>query len=79
MSMSRSDDSDDTVRRRSGWLIPLAVIAVIVVLSALFLLYYLAPTAPPLFTEQQSPTSSTDIAMLEVGPAKFWILSLIHI
>jgi len=73
MSMSRSDDSDDTVRRRSGWLIPLAVFLVIVVLSALFLLYYLAPTAPPLFTEQEAPTSSTDIAMLEVGPAKFWI------
>lgn len=73
MSMSRSNEADDTVRRRSGWLIPLAVFLVIVVLSGLFLLYYLAPTAPPLFTEQEAPTSSTDIAMLEVGPAKFWI------
>jgi hypothetical protein len=73
MSMSRSDDSDDVVRRRSGWLIPLAVLGVIVVLSALFLLYYLAPTAPPLFTEQVSPPSSTDIAELEVGTMKFWI------
>ena len=39
---------------------------VLLALSALFLLYYLAPTAPPLFTEQQSPTSSTDVSELEV-------------
>lgn len=73
--MSRSDDADDTVRRRSGWLIPLGVLAVITVLSGLFLLYYLAPTAPPLFSEQVSPTSSTDLAALEVGGRKFWIPS----
>lgn len=71
--MSRSDDADDTVRRRSGWLIPLGVVLVITVLSALFLLYYLAPTAPPLFSEQVAPTSSTEVAALEVGGRKFWI------
>jgi hypothetical protein len=73
MTMSRSDDADDTVRRHSGWLIPLGVVLVITLLSGLFLLYYLAPTAPPLFSEQVSPTSSTELAALEVGGRKFWI------
>jgi len=72
MSMSRSED-DDVVRRHSGWLIPLAVLIVITALSALFLLYYLAPTAPPLFSEQVSPTSSTDTVALDVGGVKLWI------
>ncbi|MBV8978669.1 MAG: hypothetical protein JO261_06655 [Alphaproteobacteria bacterium] len=72
MSMSRSDD-DELVRRRSGWLIPLAVLLAITALSALFLLYYLAPTAPPLFSEQVSPNSSTDVVALEVGGVKLWI------
>lgn len=71
--MSRGGDVDDTVRKRSGWLIPLGVLAVTMALSALFLLYYLAPTAPPLFAEPVSPTSSTEIAALEVGGLKFWI------
>jgi hypothetical protein len=73
MSMSRSDDSDDTVRKRSGWLIPLGVLAVTVALSALFLLYYLAPTAPPLFTEQVSPPSDSDVTEIQVGGRTFWI------
>lgn len=73
MSMSRSDDADDTVRKRSGWLIPLGVLAVTVALSALFLLYYLAPTAPPLFTEQVSPSSEGEAAELQVGGRTFWI------
>lgn len=71
--MSRSDDADDTVRRHSGWLIPLGVVLVITALSALFLLYYLAPTAPPLFSEQVTPTSDTEAVALEVGGRKFWI------
>lgn len=73
MSMSRSDDADDTVRKRSGWLIPLGVLMVTLVLSGLFLLYYLAPTAPPLFTEQVSPTSSSDTVALDVGGMKLWV------
>jgi len=73
MSMSRSDDADDTVRKRSGWLIPLGVLLVTVALSALFLLYYLAPAAPPLFTEQVSPTSDGEAAELKVGGRTFWI------
>jgi len=71
--MSRSDSADDTVRKRSGWLIPLAVLAVTVILSAFFLLYYLFPTPPPLFAEQQSPTSDTTPVELEIGGLKLWI------
>lgn len=73
MSMSRSDSADDTVRKRSGWLIPLAVIAVTIILSAFFLLYYLFPTPPPLFAEQQSPTSDTSIVEVDVNGLKLWI------
>jgi hypothetical protein len=71
--MSRSDDTDQTVRKRSGWLIPLGVMLIILVLSGLFLLFYLFPAPPPLFAEQQNPTSSTSIVELEVGSVKLWI------
>lgn len=71
--MSRSNGADDTVRKRSGWLIPLAVLLVTVVLSAFFLLYYLFPAPPPLFAEQQSPTSDTTPVEVEVGALKLWI------
>jgi hypothetical protein len=71
--MSRSNDTVDTVRKRSGWLIPLVVFLVLLALSAAFLLYYLAPAPPPLFAEPQSPTSSTDLAELDVSGVKFWI------
>ena len=54
--MSRITDDDETIRKRSGWLIPLAVFLVTFALSALFLLIYLAPSAPSLFQEQVSPT-----------------------
>lgn len=71
--MSRSNDSDDTIRRHSGWLIPLGVFLVTLALSAMFLLYYLAPTAPPLFAEQSSPVSDTDTVALEVNGLRLWI------
>jgi len=72
MSVS-SDDADDTVRKRSGWLIPLAVLVVLSILSGLFLLFYLFPSPPPLFAEQQSPTSSTKVVALKVHGLKLWI------
>ena len=75
MSMSRSDSGDDTVRKRSGWLIPLAVVLVVGVLSVFFLLYYLFPTPPPLFAEQVSPTSDTTPVEVEISGTKLWIPS----
>ena len=65
--MNRTTDDDETIRKRSGWLIPLGVFLVTFVLSALFLLIYLAPNAPNLFVEQLSPTSRSDIITLKVG------------
>ena len=62
-----SRDADDTVKQRSGWLIPLAVFAVTAVLSALFLLFYLAPTPTSFIEEHQAPTSRTDPVMISIG------------
>lgn len=71
--MSRSADDDETVRKRSGWLIPLGVFVVTFVLSAMFLLLYLAPSAPSLFDEQVAPTSRTDIITLRVNGRSFHV------
>ena len=64
---SQSRDREDTVKQRSGWLIPLAVFIVTAILSALFLLYYLAPTPSSFIEEHQSPTSRTDTVRVSVG------------
>ncbi len=66
-------DTDNTIRKRSGWLIPLGVFLVTFVLSALVLLFYLAPTAPNFLEEQVSPTSRGDIVPLKVDGLKLWI------
>lgn len=71
--MSRSADDDETVRKRSGWWIPLGVFAVTFILSAMFLLLYLAPTAPSLFEEQVTPTSRSDIIALKVNGHAFHV------
>ena len=71
--MSRTTDDDETIRKRSGWLIPLGVFLVTFALSALFLLIYLAPSAPSLFQEQVSPTSRADIIALKVNGHAFYI------
>jgi hypothetical protein len=62
-----SRDADDTVKQRSGWLIPLAVFVVTAVLSGLFLLFYLAPTPTSFIEEHQSPTSRADPVRVSVG------------
>jgi len=69
MSLSRNDD--ETIRKRSGWLIPLGVFAVTFLLSAMFLLLYLAPSAPSLFEEQLAPTSRGDIIRVSVHGRRF--------
>jgi len=71
--MSRTTDDDETIRKRSGWLIPLGVFLVTFALSAMFLLIYLAPSAPSLFEEQVSPTSRSDIIALKVNGHSFYI------
>ncbi len=71
--MRRTADDDETIRRRSGWVIPLSVFLVTFCLSAVFLLLYLAPLAPSLFEKQISPTSRGDIIALSVGGKPFHI------
>jgi len=73
MAMSRTTDDDETIRKRSGWWIPLVVFLVTFALSAIILLIYLAPSAPSLFEEQVSPTSRGDIVTLQVHGRKFHI------
>ena len=70
--MGRLND-DETVRRRSGWLIPLSLFAVTFVLSAVMLLYYLAPRGDSLFNEQSAPTSRSDVIALSVNGRRFRI------
>jgi hypothetical protein len=65
--MSRSDDLDDTIRQRSGWLIPIGVFAVTAVLSAMVLLFYLAPAPASFIEEHPAPTSRADPIALSVG------------
>ena len=66
-------DTDGTIRKRSGWLIPLGVFLVTAVLSALVLLFYLAPTAPNFLEEQASPTSRSDLVPVKVHDLHLWI------
>jgi hypothetical protein len=72
MTMTYSD-TDGTIRKRSGWLIPLGVFLVTVVLSALVLLYYVGPTPQSFVNEQPSPTGSTTPVALRVHGLKLWI------
>jgi hypothetical protein len=71
--MNRSIDDDETIHKRSAWLIPLGVFVITFALSAVFLLLYLAPNAPGLFEEQVSPTSRSDIIHLRVHGRAFYI------
>jgi hypothetical protein len=81
LPMSRRDQVDETVKQRSGWLIPIAVFVVTAVLSAVILLLYLAPTPQSFLQEHPSPTSRADPIDLSVNglslkiPANFIIYS----
>jgi hypothetical protein len=66
-------DTDGTIHKRSGWLIPLAVFLITFAFSALFLLFYLAPSAPNFQSEQVAPTARTDKVALRVHGLHLWI------
>jgi hypothetical protein len=71
--MSRSEDFDDTIRQRSGWLIPVGVFSVTAVLSAMVLLFYLAPTPASFIEEHPAPTSRTDPIAISIHGVAFTI------
>jgi hypothetical protein len=71
--MSRAGNTDDDVKQRSGWLIPIAVFVVTAGLSALFLLYYLVPTPTSLIEEHAAPTSRTDKVAITINGTAFSI------
>jgi hypothetical protein len=66
-------ETDDTVKQRSGWLIPIAVFVVTAGLSALVLLFYLAPTPASFIEEHAAPTLRTDSVSISVSGMKFVI------
>jgi len=72
MAMTYSD-TDGTIRKRSGWLIPLAVFVVTVALSALVLVYYLAPSPQTFVNEQPAPISDQTPVALRVHGLKLWV------
>ncbi|MBI3678375.1 MAG: hypothetical protein HY243_17330 [Proteobacteria bacterium] len=65
--MSMASEYDDTVKRHSGWLVPIAVFVVTAALSALFLLYYLAPAPTSFIEERPLPTDASDPVSLSVN------------
>ncbi|HEY8948925.1 MAG TPA: hypothetical protein VIM56_08595 [Rhizomicrobium sp.] len=71
--MSRAGDTDQDVKQRSGWLIPIAVFVVTAGLSALFLLYYLVPAPTSFIEEHVAPTSRTDPVAITINGTKFSI------
>jgi len=71
--MSRDQDFDDTVRQRSGWLIPIGVFSVTALLSAMVLLFYLAPTPASFIEEHPAPTARADLVPLSVSGIKMTI------
>ncbi|GAA0537360.1 hypothetical protein FHS83_003438 [Rhizomicrobium palustre] len=70
--MRRTDD-DETIKKRSGWVIPLAVFLVTFLLSAGFLLFYLAPSGPALFDKQVNPTARSEMVTLRLAGRTFYI------
>ena len=61
------EEFGERARRRSGWVIPLAVFFVTACLSALVLAYYFAPAPPGLSQEQPAPTDANRPVELTLG------------
>jgi hypothetical protein len=65
--LGRPDDIDSAIRKHSGWLVPLALLALTVAFCALVLLYYLAPNPNSLTEEHASPSAGLYRVQLRVG------------
>ncbi len=71
--MSQRKKIDDTVRQRSGWLIPIGIFVLIASLSLIVLMFYLAPTPASLIEERPSPTSRTQPIAISINGVTFAI------
>jgi hypothetical protein len=71
--MSESGYTGGVIKRRSGWLIPLAVFVVTAVLSLFVLIYYLAPPPAALIQDRPSPTGLRDPVTLQIGSTRLTI------
>src|SRR5882672_1186021 len=67
------DEFGGPAKRRSGWVIPLAVFFVTACLSALVLAYYFAPAPPGLAQEQPAPTDANRSVELALGATRLKI------
>lgn len=65
--MDQGQQFDDTIRQRSGWLIPIGVFAITALLSVMVLLYYLFPAPESLIEEHPAPTSRADAVALSIN------------
>lgn len=64
---------DPAIRKHTGWLFPLIVLAVVVALCLLVLLYYLAPSPNSLIEERTSPSAATWPVQLKVGRVRLTV------
>lgn len=64
---SRPGDTGTAIRKHSGWLVPLVLVALTGTLCALFLLYYLAPNPNSLIEEHTSPSAAAYRVQLRIG------------
>lgn len=62
-----TSEPDTSIRKRSGWLIPIVVFLATAGLSALLLLYYIAPRPLSFVREPPAPTASTQPVHISVG------------
>lgn len=67
------DNAGEPIRKRSGWLIPLAVFLATAVLSGLVLYYYLGPRPAAIVRDTPAPTADTKPVRLIVGGTAFSI------
>lgn len=65
--LSRPGEIDSTIRKHSGWLVPLGLLVLMGALCALVLLYYLAPNPNSLIEEHASPSAGANRVQLRVG------------
>lgn len=70
--MGRTADDDEQIQQRSGWLLPLSVLAILLILSGALVIYYLAPPTA-LFANRTSPTSASDPVYLSIAGQAFAI------